>query len=265
MGEQMFPQVERVIYGKAPLAEVICQVRFPADLRIETEPPASFQQRIRVQFPLLKQTNRAFISAFPPELSRALESLVPATGSATIWQFSTEDGTHTLELLKENLTLISRNYHRWEDFYALLKGPLSAFGEIYRPAFLTRVGLRYRDTIQRSKLGLLGAPWSSLLKRHVLGELSEPDIEGRTIEAVRNLLLSLPERNAKVRLQHGFAEIEGSNEQSYLIDCDFFVERTEVNHADDTLQYFHSNAASYFRWCITEKLHNAMEPKPVVG
>jgi len=263
VGDLIFPIVERVVYERAPLVEVICQVRFPTDLRVETDPPVSFQQRIRAQFPLLKQTRRAFVSALPPELARALESIVPATGAATIWEFGTEDGKHSLELLKDNLTLISRNYRRWEDFSGLFRELLSALSDIYAPRFFTRVGLRYRDIVQRSKLGLSHARWSTLLRRHVLGELGEPDIERRALEALRNLLLSLPERDAKVRLQHGFAEIEGSSEQSYLIDCDFFVDRTEVKHADDTLEYLHRNAASYFRWCITDTLHQAMEPRPV--
>jgi len=243
--------------------DVICQVRFPADLRIETEPTAEFQQRIRAQFPLLTQTNRAVLSALPPELAKTLENLLPPAGSSTVWQFKTEDDSHTLELAKDNLTLVSRNYRQWEEFSGLFRQPFEAIVELYRPPFFTRVGLRYRDIIRRSKLGLDDAKWSALLKPHVLGELGQAGIEVRTSEAFRNLMLALPERSAKVRLQHGFAQVEGSNEQSYLIDCDFFVDRTEVSHVADTLGYFNSNAASYFRWCITDRLHQAMDPQPV--
>lgn len=263
MVEQVFPQAERVGYGKAPLVEVVCQVRFPTDLRIETEPPARFQQRVRERFPLLTQKNRTVLSTISPDLAKALESIVPKAGSSTIWQFNTEDGAHTLELVKDNLTLVSRNYRSWEDFYGLFKPPMDAFSELYTPPFFTRVGLRYRDIIQRSKFGLADAKWKTLLKPHMLGEIAQEDIEERVIEAFRNLLLTLPERDAKVRLQHGFAEIDGSTEQGYLIDCDFFVERTEVANADRTLDYFHSNAFSYFRWCITDTLHQAMEPRPI--
>lgn len=263
MAGQVFPLVDRVIYGKAPLVEVICQVRFPADLRVETEPPADFQQRIRDQFPLLTKRNQAVLSSFPPEVAKVFESVIPSSASSTIWQFNTEDASHTLELAKDNLTLVSRNYRRWEEFYSLFRQPFEAILELYRPPFFIRVGLRYRDIIQRSKLGLHDAKWSTLLKPYVLGELAEPGIEDRTNEAIRNLLLGLPDQNAKVRLQHGFAQVEGTNEQSYLIDCDFFVDRTEVSHVVNTLGYFNSNAASYFRWCITEKLHKAMDPQPV--
>ena len=263
MAEHVFPQVDRVIYGKAPLVEVICQVRFPADLRVETEPPADFQQRVRDRFPLLTKRNQAVLSALPPEIAKAFETVIPSSASSTIWQFNTEDGSHTLELAKDNLTLVSRNYRRWEEFHGLFRQPLEAIVELYRPPFFTRVGLRYRDMIQRSKLGLGGVKWSTLLKPQVLGELGQPGIEDQTTEVFRNLLLGLPERGAKVRLQHGFAQFEGGNEQSYLIDCDFFVDRTEASHVADTLGYFNSNAARFFRWCITDRLHQAMDPQPV--
>lgn len=263
MPEYLFPEVERVVYGKAPLVEVICQVRFPADLRIETTAPAEFQQRIREQFPLLTQRNRAVLSTVPPDIAKAFESVLPPTGGSTIWQFNTEDGAHTLELLKDNLTLVSRNYRNWGDFSSLFRGPFTALCDLYAPKFFTRVGLRYRDIIQRSKLGLGETPWSTLLKPHVLAEVAQPGFEARTEVASRDLLLKLPGHGAKVRLQHGFAQIEGSPEQIYLIDCDFFVERTEAAHVDSALQYFHGNAARFFRWCITDSLHQAMEPRPV--
>lgn len=262
-GQQVFPDVERVLYAKAPLIEVIAQTRFPADLRLETEPPANFQQKIRASFPILRQQTRSVVSGLPPEVAKAFEAVAPPTGTNTIWQFSTEDNDHTLELTKDNLTLIARKYEKWEAFWALYEVALRSFFEIYTPPFLVRIGLRYRDVIQRSKLDLEDVPWSELLAEHVLGELAVSGVGERAIECSRNLVLRLPEQTAKVRLQHGFAELEGIDEQCYLIDCDFWVDRTEVANANDSLQYLHHQAARCFRWCIEPKLHKAMEPGPV--
>jgi uncharacterized protein (TIGR04255 family) len=263
MSQHLFPKVDRVIYGKSPLIEVICQIRFPADLRIETTAPVDFQQRVRGRFPILAQQSRAALSAVPPELAKVFESVLPPPGGSTTWTFNTEDESHSLELQRDKLTLVSRNYQRWETFFDYFEQAYAAFVNVYAPSFVTRVGLRYRDVIQRSKLGLENTSWSSLLKPHVLAEIAQENIESLTEEASRSLLLRLPERNAKVRLQHGFAQIEGSPEQVYLIDCDFFVERTETANVSDSLQYFHGNAAHFFRWCISESLHQAMDPKPV--
>lgn len=203
------------------------------------------------------------LSGMPAPLAEALQAVLPPPGSSTTWQFSTEDGADTLQLAKDNLTLQTRNYERWERLHSLFQTSLSALNSCYQPPFFTRVGLRYRDIIQRSALNLGQANWSTLLKPHILAEIAQDGFESRTEEAHRNALFRLPDLGAKVRLQHGFAELDGSTEQIYLIDCDFFVERTETINVDGALQYFHGNAARFFRWCITDSLHKAMHPRPV--
>ena len=49
-----FPEVERVIYERNPLDEVICQLRFPAILKID-EPPIAFQEQIRTRYPFRRR------------------------------------------------------------------------------------------------------------------------------------------------------------------------------------------------------------------
>ncbi len=263
--EQVFPDVDRVQYGKAPVHEVVCQVRFPADLRLEKDPPAEFQQRIRAMFPLLNRKTHSVVGSLPPEVAKAFEAVVPPSGTNTIWEFATEDGKTRLELTKDKLTLITRSYDRWERFWAQFRESLGAFVELYEPPFIVRIGLRYKNLIRRSALGLNDVPWHELLNAPVLGELAVDGVREHAVEAARNLLVTLPEQGAKVRLQHGFAQSEGSDEQCYLIDCDSFIERSDVNHASDAIVYLHQHAARYFRWCITDRLHKAMAPEPVSG
>lgn len=263
--EQVFPEVTRVLYGKATLHEVVCQVRFPADLRLENEPPVEFQQRVRAMFPLLNTRTQSVMGILPPEVAKAFEAVVPPSGTSTIWQFATEDSKTRLELTKDNLTLISQSYERWEQFEEAFRNSLDAFVELYEPPFIVRIGLRYKNLIHRAVLGLSDVPWNELLSPPILGELAVDGVREHAVEAARNLLVTLPEREAKVRLQHGFAQIEGSEEQCYLIDCDFFIERSDVNHAHSAIAYLHQHAARYFRWCITDRLHKAMVPGPVPG
>lgn len=263
--EQVFPAVTRVLYSKAMLHEVVCQVRFPADLRLEKDPPAEFQQRVRAMFPLLNRKTQSVVGTLPPEVAKAFEAVVPPSGTNTIWQFATEDGKTRLDLAKDKLTLTSRSYDRWEHFWKQFHEPLDAFVDLYKPPFFVRIGLRYQNLIRRSALGLNDVAWPELLRPLVLGELADDAVGRHAIEAARNLLVTLPEQEAKGRLQHGFAQIEGSEEQCYLIDCDFFIERSDVNHAHNAITYLHQYAARYFRWCITDRLHEAMEPGPVSG
>ena len=47
----MFSQEPRQIYQRNPLAEVICQLRFPEILSIGANLPVDFQEAIRDEFP----------------------------------------------------------------------------------------------------------------------------------------------------------------------------------------------------------------------
>ena len=47
------PHRDRVIYGRNPLQEVVCQIRFPRLLDIDAEVPARFQSAIAEDYPLL--------------------------------------------------------------------------------------------------------------------------------------------------------------------------------------------------------------------
>jgi uncharacterized protein (TIGR04255 family) len=91
-----FPETDRVIYGKKPLDRVICQVRFPAILRIESELPTLFQETIRSQFPGFAQKEELGL-VMPQGLregmaipSQILSSIAPQ--GTRNYEFRSEDG-----------------------------------------------------------------------------------------------------------------------------------------------------------------------------
>lgn len=47
----LFSEYARYQYVRSPLVEVICQLRFPAILTINTKEPAEFQEAVRHDFP----------------------------------------------------------------------------------------------------------------------------------------------------------------------------------------------------------------------
>ena len=53
----VFPNFERVVYKKNPLEEVICQLRFPPILRIDSGNAADFQDVIRQDYPLYSEAS----------------------------------------------------------------------------------------------------------------------------------------------------------------------------------------------------------------
>ncbi len=259
----IFPDYTRVIYDRNPLRQVICQLRFPAILRISSETPAQFQELIRNEYPLYEQKTEVPIIAqeirdqFPPDISNAMLRLDPVRA----YEFSSEDKKWVLSLTRDFLALTSLGYEKWENFKLHLNMPIPALTNVYKPPFFTRIGLRYQDVIRRSKLGLENIAWSELLEPYIASELMSPHIAPSVDEAMRIIIVNLDV--GKVRIQHGLVtdtDIDtGTKEVCYLIDSDFFLEpKVEVDNVVDILDYFNAENGRLFHWCVTDRLRNAM-------
>jgi len=263
-----FPESPRVIYEKNPLAEVICQLRFPAILRIDSEIPAEYQERLRDEYPIFSEVAHQDVKLnLPPEIEKLVGaggSMLSFRGRAT-YDFVSADGLWKVQLSREALTLFTGQYERWEQFKDHLKNAVKALVDVYSPSFYTRVGLRYKDVIRRSSLGLSEVEWSELLKPHIAGELSSADIAEDIVFLANQTRVRMENDETQVLINHGLGTNQ-DNERCYLIDSDFSVERrTEVKDALQVLDYFNRQAGRLFRWCITDRLHEAMHPQLLPG
>lgn len=253
-----FPESPRVIYKQNPLVEVICQLKFPPLLRIESEPPSAFQERIRKDYPLLQESS-ADQPLLPPAIAKAIGQAVPGFFQGRTYTFLSEDERWKVALTREFLALSTAHYSRWEEFRSKLRVALDALVSTYEPSFLVRVGLRYRDMIRRSMGGLENLEWSRLLQPHVLGELSQPRLSKAVQHSAHDVLISLDNNIGQVRVLHGLMKEPGQSEFSYSIDSDFFYEgRTELENVFTYLDTFNREAGKLFRWCITPVLHKRL-------
>jgi uncharacterized protein (TIGR04255 family) len=257
----LFPDKPRVVYGNRPTEEVICQLRFPTILRIDAEPPVVFQERIRGMYPVLTEKKPDF-----PVVPQEIMSLISADFrmGKPAYEFASEDGNWKLTLAADFISLTTTEYERWEVFKEHLEIPFKSLLEIYTPPFFTRVGLRYRDVIRRSTLGLNESPWLELLEPHVAGALSVKEIAPAVTQVAKNVTFTLPGGSGQLRVRHGLGTRPRSEETCYIIDADFFTsQKREPSHAIDALDKYHTEARLFFQWCITAKLHDALDPQPV--
>jgi uncharacterized protein (TIGR04255 family) len=257
-----FPDSERVHYKQNPLVEVICQLRFKRLLKIESEVPAAFQDRIRKAYPEIRETT-TISPPLPPQVAQ-LVGLEPGAIGQRAFDFLTADSTWKVSLTSHFVALTATEYRKWEDFQSRLAPVVHAFCDVYDVGTFTRIGLRYRDLIQRSRLKLEGRRWAELLNKDLVGELRDPTFESAAKHAARELVLDLDFDEAAVRLYHGFAQLQGNEENCYVIDSDFFREReTERADVKAVLDRFNREAGRLFRWSIADPLHQSMEPEAV--
>jgi uncharacterized protein (TIGR04255 family) len=259
-----FPASPRVIYQHNPLAEVICQLQFPAILRIDSELPAAYQEKLRGQYPYFDTASQDLVVDIPQDITQLLTaSGQPPFRFKPSYNFLSADRSWKVKLTRESLTLYTQSYQRWEQFKEQLGEPLQSLIDIYSPSFFTRIGLRYKDVVQRASLNLKDVSWSDLLKPHIAAALSSEDIAADVTQTANQFTMKLEEGSGQVLVNYGLSASQ-TEDPFFLIDCDFFTtQRIEVNDAVRRLDYFNEQAGNCFRWCITPRLHQAMEPKAV--
>ncbi len=253
------PDYPREIYQKNPLAEVVCQVRFFASSDVSGQSLDSFRESIRERFPHMEI--EAGIE--PPKEGQLPQEVIENLPTQNFYDFTSDDGLWTLSLTKGVLALTCRRYERWEEYTSWLSLALDALQHAYQPQTYLRIGLRYLDVVQRSQLGLESVAWPDLLAGPIVGELASPDIGNDIEDVTREFIFRLNDAyGSRVRVRHGFVQTEeDADETCYLVDSDFYTD-TEVKITDvyKILDAYHGYARRFFRWCLSEQLHAAMEP-----
>lgn len=262
----MFPEVERVVYGKNPIDNVICQLKFPAIMKIDTEVPAEFQDRIRSSYPALSESLGVVIESTPEVKAEGLDEpiskMLSKQGLKT-YQFSSEDGQWKISLARNFMSLSTEDYGNWGEFRGRLLSPLEHLVGIYGIPHFQRIGLRYVNVIIRSKLDLEGASWKELINDYMLGLMSFDNMEKNIKGAEGTYLIKMDDAEENIiRLKTQLVRKVDSEEQCYMLDIDFFtLTRVSAEDAIEKLNYLHKYASRLFRWCIKDKLHKAMEPQ----
>lgn len=243
----MISHESRCIYENNQLGEVICQLRFPEILSIETDLPAKFQDKIRDVF---------------PRYSLRRENSGPNTQTNN-YQFTTDDGVWRVNLTSKFIALATSRYTRWEDFAAMLDKPLAAFIRLYKPACFDRIGLRYLNFISRRDLGLEDVPFRELICPIYLGVLSSEDVSEHTVGRCSVDCEMALNGGAKLKLHAGPGKVtrggKADDEVKFIFDLDLYMSaKVPVNLSAGALQTLHSQAFGIFRGGITDRLHDAM-------
>lgn len=253
-----FPESKRIVFAENPLVEVICQLSFPSILAIAAEAPVAFQEAIRAEYPQYSRVDG--IGNYPPEIANIIAALpVPVPLDSVTHRFASADGTTTVSLGREFVAVATNSYTEWHGLRREIERAKAALEEIYRPAFYTRVGLRYRDVIDRTRLGLTDVAWPELLTPAILGPLGADESVRSGVDVARGearVALAEPP-GAFVNLSHGLVEQSGGHQ--YLVDADWYSnERSDAGDVLQLLDAFNRQAGDLFRWTISDRLRDAL-------
>lgn len=259
----MFSNEARCHYRKNQLGEVICQLRFPQILSIETNVPADFQEAIRAAFPgysCRKETPAPKLVGAPGNMR--LEPQQPGNN----YQFTSEDGIWRVNLTSTFISLACTRYTSWEDFAKKLDMPLAVFIKIYRPAYFERVGLRYLNFVSRKDLGLENTPFRELFQSQYVGLLGDNEVTetAATRSTVDAEMAIRGGCRVKIHAGPGLVKRGGTEDKEvrFIFDQDLFMPgKVAINLSAGALETLHSQADAIFRGAITDCLHDAMKPE----
>ena len=249
-----FPEREQIRLQSSPLVEVICQVRFPAILRIANEQPVEFQERIRDRLPQLEVGQGIVVQAEPSGMVQASAKPEPR-----IFRFKSSDDQTVVSLALNFYALSTTSYSQWRDFLELLQLVNQAASDIYDLPYAVRVGLRYinlltfKNTKTNGVMGLLD------ILRPELTVLLREECWDKPVEMRSDLLLEGGE-NERLTLRTGF---RGGEEPDFLLDFDYYAEGNISLETLATLcQRYHDTIYNAFRWCIREEKLAVFAPIP---
>lgn len=253
----IFPPTQRVVYRKNPLREVICQLRFPTILRITSEIPSTFQEKIRGEFPdYVEETNAVLPASLPPQILQIL-------GSSTMskrHRFTTRNGAMSALLDGQNLTLTASPYIDWETFSGSVYPTIEALIEVYSPTFLSRIGLRYQNQISAPSNDP-DFSWGSYLRSELVGVLGHNEWQDQIFEHQSLIRCNLDHAGDRLLLQYG---LQPGSENPALFNLDFdyyFEQETEPKDARAIINRLHGYSGRAFRWAITKELHDVLDPQ----
>ena len=232
-------------------------------LEISAEEPAAFQKKIRSRYPLYSKEEGGII--VPKELAGLLAALpFPKPMNLLTHKFLTEDSTRFISLTQEFVAISEQQYHRWEEFRQEIQDAQAALEEIYQPAFYSRIGLRYRDVINLSSLGLQDEPWDGLLKPAFLGILGAPEVQRHIPQIRTDSLIKLDEvPGGFLHLQHGLGMNVPATVDDYFIDVDFFTEdREATQNVSHILAIFNRLSGNFFRWASRQNFTKLLNQPP---
>lgn len=264
---------DRVIYENNPLAEVVCQVQFQrtdafTDVEVGTL-KTSFAEDGYTNF---NEDVSVSVSLPPPPIGGQGTAKVELP-QTRIHHFSTSDGAWRVSVCSEFIALTCLKYPDWSEFSGRLMPIVRRVTEMRQPVVPTRLGLRYKDLIEREPLGLDGVPWHELVAPFLLGPLAPNALaegqvppESEVLNVAAQSLLRLD--SSMLLLQSALLTSIQSNMRAFLIDADFFLDQglpsdllTNPATLRATLDTLHVNAGALFRRGITERLHHALRPR----
>ena len=249
-----FPHYQDIRLGNPPLVEVICQVRIPPILKIQTAAPSDFQDKIRDRFPSLSIEQGMILSIAAGGTNPPAPNMQPRA-----YKFTADDGKSTAALSVDFFAVSTTAYIHWADFVRDLMLVYDAVAAVYKPIHATRIGLRYVNRLTPANTGHGNIEQALAMLRPQLTAQLHADVWNEPSDAFTQLILA--DGNGKLALRTAYGHDTDANTPFFVLDFDYF-EEGKIGLADlvKRCDQYHQKTYDAFRWCFVDESMSAFSP-----
>ncbi len=239
------------VYERNHLDNVICRADFPVVLRLGSESPAVFQEKLASLFP--RTSEGVVLEAEMP--GGALQNAT-LKQPITRWEFATRDGATRVLLQRDFLIVSTEKYSHFGNFLGFVEAAFKTLIEVYPITVITRLGLRYQNELltpgnPTDLNGYLDDALVAHLAFNHGGQLTQEKhalwFDRAGIHVILNYGLSNPDFPGPIR------------ESRVVLDVDCFIRDVlDPRETLGRLKQLNEEATDVFERCIGEKWRNTM-------
>lgn len=240
-----------VVFERAPLTSVLCQVRYPPVLSLLTQAGLTgFQAGLRDEYPVLLE----------PERDASIAVTAEAVGIAAgppVWRLTDGERTWTVGVSVDFVSLETASYSDFTEFRARFDRVLAVLRRTVRPADSVRIGLRKINQIDRGVF----PDWPAVVRDELLGAAG---VEGYPASLARGFgyLHFMEDDFTSMTVRHGVGLL--GTQDVYVLDVDYATETPhEVNAGPDLsglMQHFSDGMTSFFHWALKDAFLESLGP-----
>lgn len=237
------PPAKPTTYERNFLRSVVCELRFPTLLELETQPPVAFQKALRTAYPLYEKARSMTFQA------------AGAIAQGVVYSLRSRNRRWVVSLRPSSLALTTEHYAGFDEFESRVNDVVKRTLKLLDTDFFTRVGLRYQNVLptkQEEIEGWLNPVLAGPLTADVLGpvDMCWQDIRGMT---------DLGDLPGRYLLRHGVRADLG--DLQYVLDMDFFAENVEAKGLLPILRQMREQCFSLFSWALGPKAREYLGPE----
>lgn len=259
-----FENFEPIENKPCTLFNVIFEIRFPDNLSIAKEIPDLFQNF------LIKEGYTEYEQGSISNPPGRVENYLP--DDHRTYHFFTDQEDWDCILSRNSLVLhCLANYVNSNDFRLKLERILHIFCEIYTVPYFTRVGIKHDNMVNSVFVSNLQNDLQSFIPNDVFPLLKTPKAND-----ILNLLSQsvFVDKEIRAIVTHSLLQVSGtfaqkqvSNELSYIVESDCYIEQRTGVQIDEILRKYdrlHELYWNIFQWSITEELRTIIREESTV-